>query len=126
MGNGQYVQFGPAPSDPRWAEADPEDLLPYLRQGENVIGVEVLYYGFGDGTWPIGKPGLIGRVEIGDELLITDPSWKVQVARAWRPGMYKRWYLRAFQEEFDARQYDPDWSTSSYDDSYWMNPIIIP
>ncbi|MDD6210403.1 MAG: alpha-L-rhamnosidase, partial [Bacteroidales bacterium] len=33
--NGQRVQWGPAPSDPRWQEADPLDLKPYLREGKN-------------------------------------------------------------------------------------------
>jgi len=30
--------MGPAPSDPRWPEADPLDLTSYLRKGKNVIG----------------------------------------------------------------------------------------
>ena len=39
--NGQRVQWGPAPCDPRQLDVDPVDLAPYLRAGENVIGVEV-------------------------------------------------------------------------------------
>ena len=54
--NGQRVQWGPAPCDPRWAEADPLDLTGYLQPGENVLGATVLFYGSGDGTWPLGKP----------------------------------------------------------------------
>ena len=49
--NGQRVQWGPAPGDPRWAEADPLDLTSHLEPGRNVIGVTVLFYGAGDGTW---------------------------------------------------------------------------
>ena len=56
--NGQRIQWGPAPSDPRWAEADPVDLAEVLQAGDNVLGATVLYYGHGDGTWPIGKPGV--------------------------------------------------------------------
>ena len=62
--NGQRVQWGPAPCDPRNLDADPIDLKPYLRPGKNVIGVEVLFYGHGDGTWPGGKPGLIVNLDI--------------------------------------------------------------
>ena len=32
------------------------------------------------------------------------------LCRAWRPGQYKRWYLRALQEEFDARLYPYGWT----------------
>lgn len=103
--NGQRVQWGPAPSDPRWAEADPLDLTSYLEPGRNVIGVTVLFYGTGDGTWPLGKPGFLFWLEIeqGDghvDRIVSDRGWKAMVCRAWRPGRAKRWYLRALQEEW--------------------------
>ena len=53
------VQWGPAPSDPRRMEVDPLDLARLLTPGEHTIGVTVLYYGGGDGTHPVGKPGFI-------------------------------------------------------------------
>src|SRR6476619_2570783 len=43
--NGQRIQWGPAPCDPRWQDVDPIDLTSHLVAGKNVIGVEVLYYG---------------------------------------------------------------------------------
>ena len=79
--NGRYVQFGPAPCDPRWLEADPMDLSGLLKSGENAIGVQALYYGFGDGTWPIGKPGFIFYLEIEEQngakqLIVSDEAWR--------------------------------------------------
>ncbi|MFN4147525.1 MAG: alpha-L-rhamnosidase N-terminal domain-containing protein [Runella sp.] len=117
--NGQRIQFGPAPADPRWAEADPMDLTPFLVAGQNVIGTQVLFYGHGDGTWPIGKPGFIFKLDIEyangrRTQVISDQNWQTLIARSWRPGQYKRWYLRAFQEEFDARQYPQKWTTPDY------------
>ena len=117
--NGERKRWGPAPFDPRWMEADPIDLTEQLQPGQNVIGVEVLYYGQGDGTWPMGKPGFLFRLDIeykdGEKTqIISDPSWFVQIARAWRPGNFKRWYLRSFQEEFDARKYPFGWSKTGY------------
>ena len=56
--NGERVQWGPAPCDPRWTEADPIDLTAVLREGLDVLGATMLFYGHGDGTWPIGKPAL--------------------------------------------------------------------
>ncbi len=117
--NGQRVQFGPAPADPRFAEADPIDITPFLRTGKNVLGVQVLYYGHGEGTWPMGKPGLIAKIdfEFYDEVgqsIITDNSWGTHIARSWRPGQYRRSFLRAFQEECDARLYPRNWNDVNF------------
>ena len=43
--NGKRIQWGPAPSDPRWQEADPIDLTAFLTEGKNVIAVEVCFFG---------------------------------------------------------------------------------
>ncbi len=117
--NGQRVQWGPAPADPRWAEADPIDLGDLLKPGRNVIGATVLFYGQGDGTWPLGKPGFLFRLDVEMEggqkqTLVSNKDWKALLARAWQPGHYKRWYLRALQEEFDARLYPDGWSTAAF------------
>lgn len=120
--NGTYVQWGPAPHDPRHAEADPVDLAPYLREGVNCIGVEVLFYGHGEGTWPFGKPGLLMNVP---GLVETDASWRCLVDRAHRPGQYRRWFLRALQEEFDARRHPFGWDSIGFDDSAWISAMEL-
>ncbi len=129
--NGKRIQWGPAPCDPRWVEADPLNLTEALKEGENVIGVEVLYYGLGDGTWPIGKPGFLCNLEI--ELqdgsivkIVSDRSWQTNLARSWKPGRYKRWYVRALQEEFDARLYPYGWLQPNFKtDASWLLPINL-
>ena len=117
--NGVRLQFGPAPCDPRWPEADPVDLTGGLSAGENVIGAEVLYYGLGDGTSPIGKPGFIFLLEIrlpdgSSQQCVSDESWQTAIASSWKPGGYKRWYLRSFQEIFDARMYPTGWNNKGW------------
>ena len=76
--NGERVQWGPAPNDPRWPECDPVDLTHILKAGENVLGAAVLFYGHGDGTWPMGLPGFLFRLEIehadGRKETITPPQ----------------------------------------------------
>jgi len=117
--NGMRVQWGPAPCDPRWPEADPIDLAPYLQKGKNVIGASVLFYGEGDGTWVAGKPGLLLQLHLEwadgrREQIGSDASWQAHVARSWPPGHHKRWYLRAFQEQFDARLYPYGWDEPDF------------
>ena len=124
--NGRRVQFGPAPCDPRWQEADPLDLKDLLNAGDNLIGVEALYYGHGDGTWPTGKPGFIFdlQVECADgsrHHLTSDANWLCCVDRSHRPGGAKRWYLRALQEQCDNRLAVGDWLNRDYAcDANWI------
>jgi alpha-L-rhamnosidase len=124
--NGERVQWGPAPCDPRWAEADPLDLTSLLGMGKNVLGATVLFYGTGDGTWPLGKPGFLFWLEIEHddghlETVVSDATWHALLCRAWLPGHPKRWYLRALQEEFDARLYPGNWSRPGFEtDSSWL------
>jgi hypothetical protein len=128
--NGVRVQWGPAPCDPRNLDADPIDLKPCLKAGKNVIGVEVLFYGHGDGTWPGGKPGLILYLDIvtpgGSRQVVTDQAWQALLDRAHRPGQYKRWFLRSLQEEFDARLYPYGWDTPAFRaDSRWVQAMEV-
>ena len=123
--NGQYIGFGPAPYDPRYPEVDKINLTGYLKTGDNCIGVEILYYGHGDGTWPTGVPGFIMKLTNGSRSFGTDTSWNCKIANAWPAGKYKRWYLRAFQEEFDARKYPYGWSLPDFNDGHWGRTDII-
>jgi hypothetical protein len=129
--NGRRVQFGPAPCDPRWLEADPVDLAPLLDRGANTIGATVLYYGTGDGTMPMGKPGFLFWMELayGDgskQLIVSDGQWKSHLSRAWPAGHYKRWYLRSLQEEFDARLHPYGWSKPDFAmDNDWLDAMKL-
>lgn len=124
--NGKRIQWGPAPSDPRWQEADPIDLTAFLTEGKNVIAVEVCFFGSGDGTHPMGKPGFILNLDIDQEKLVTDASWDCFLAKSWRPGQYKRWFLRSLQEEFDARLYPYGWDTPDFKpDENWVKAILV-
>jgi hypothetical protein len=132
--NGRRVQWGPAPCDPRQLDVDPLEIANLLQPGKNVIGIEVLHYGMGDGTWPAGKPGVIFHlaVELPDgkrEQVVSDPAWLCAIDRAHRPGSPKRWFLRALQEEFDARLHPAGWDTPAFrPDGQWIPaaPIHCP
>ena len=129
--NGKRVQWGPPPSDPRWPEADPLDLTDALQAGPNAIGAQVLFYGHGDGTWPIGKPGFLFRLEIeaqdgSRQVIASDADWRGFLAYAWEPGHYKRWYLRALQEEFDARLFPYGWTAPDFQPTGdWIAPMLL-
>jgi alpha-L-rhamnosidase len=129
--NGRRVQWGPAPCDPRLLEADPIDLTSALQPGANVIAAEVLFYGHGEGTWPGGKPGFVFalRIEEADgavQQIVSDERWQVLLDRAHRPGQYKRWYLRALQEDFDARRRPEGWAEPGLvPGEEWLAPLVL-
>ncbi len=130
--NGRRVQWGPAPCDPRTLDADPIDVTSLLKAGKNAIGVEVLFYGHGDGTWAGGLPGLLLNLKVRTESgkvipLLSDNSWHARLDRAHPPGRYKRWFLRALQEEYDGRLHPEGWDTLQYvPDREWMAAAELP
>ncbi len=129
--NGKRIQWGPAPSDPRWLEADPIDFTRILQVGDNTIGAQVLFFGQGDGTSPLGKPGFLFWLEItfddgSHTTMVSDSSWKAMLPRSWKPGHYKRWYVRSLQEEFDARLFPYGWTTPEFHmDSDWLDAMPL-
>ncbi len=133
--NGERIQWGPAPADPRTPEADPfsEEFLARLRPGANVLGVEVCHFGHGDGTHPLGKPGLLLNLTLTysdgiTETIATgdDGGWQCKVDRAHQPGRAKRWYLRALQEICDARLHPRGWDTPEYAPGRdWFAPMPL-
>ena len=129
--NGRRIQWGPAPCDPRWLEADPLDLSAALKAGTNVVGAQVLFYGQGDGTSPLGKPGFLFHLDIecadgSRQKVVSDSGWLALLDRAWQPGQYKRWYLRALQEVFDARRHPYGWSGADFrPDADWLPAMTL-
>lgn len=118
--NGQRVQWGPSPTDPRHQQRDPVDLTRYLRAGRNVVGVEVLYFGNGDGTWACGLPGLL--MDFG---VRTDGSWRCRVDPAHAPGVPRRWFLRSLQEKVDLHREPRGWKEVGFDDSQWHHAMEL-
>ena len=129
--NGSRVQWGPAPSDPRWMEVDPLDITHQIRDGENVVAATVLYYGHGDGTSPAGKPGFIFRLDVESvdgtiTQVLSGDTWLCRPARSWPAGHYKRWYVRSLQEEFDARLYPAGWDSPGFTpDGGWHRAALL-
>lgn len=129
--NGNWVQWGPAPCDPRTLEADPIDLTDLLVTGENEVEVTVLFYGHGDGTWVYGKPGLLFVLDLVDRdtrtrrRVVSDASWRCTVDPHRPPGRAKRWYLRALQEVADLRREPGGWIEAMELDAPADKPPIV-
>ncbi len=91
--NGHFVQRGPAPFDPRYQELDPVNITQYLQKGKNVIGIIVCYFGYGEGTYIPGYPGLLfdlkAKTEKDEINIFTDSTWRVLKSKSWKSGQYQ-------------------------------------
>jgi alpha-L-rhamnosidase len=131
--NGAEVGRGPIRSQPRRLRYDEYDIAAYLRPGRNVLAVLVTYYGRANSFWqPAASSGVMGRdaqlvveARVGDEWLVTDGRWRVLRSRAWRalgPGQS----LDAVPVEvLDARELDPTWVETEFDDSSWVAATVL-
>ena len=130
--NGQRMQWGPAPNDPRWPEVDHMDLTEALAAGENVFGATVLYFGQGDATSPMSRAGFIFKLEIEyaygrRETVVSDGAWRCHLSQAWQPGHHRMFFMRALQEEFDARLHPHGWNEMGYTENKdWLEPYFLP
>ncbi len=120
---------GPAPCDPRFWDVDPADLAPYLKAGRNVVAALACAFGNGDGTYvptaPVGSGEGQGFLFQCDALgLVSDESWKTLRPRCWKHGAPARWFLRALQEEYDARFEPTGWREIEFDDSAWQAAMV--
>jgi hypothetical protein len=84
--NEQFVQFGPAKGNGQHQFYDVIDLLPYLRQGDNIIAVEVLRYpseaALGNHSMIRGeRPGLLMEVRAADA---AGGHWFCETNDTWR------------------------------------------
>ena len=84
--NGEFVAYGPGRFVTAHPEYDTHDLTPRLRAGENLLRVEVNYYGCSSfQTMPDGMPGFIaaGGTADGRVDFATPGDWRARIHQAW-------------------------------------------
>ena len=84
--NGHFVAHGPARFVTTHPEYDSLALEAYLRAGENVLRVEVNFYGCSSfQSMPDGQPGFVafGSSDDGELCLATPGAWRARVHHAW-------------------------------------------
>lgn len=107
---------------------DEVDISPYLKKGKNTIAALAWYYGDNGqkGTHiSTGQPGFIFQAKVGQQLIVSDSSWKAKPHKAYLPVEKKPPFrVAAWSVNYDARKAMGDWSDeawylSNYDDSSW-------
>ncbi len=134
--NGQEVSRGPARSQPRRMMYDFLDLAPYLKAGENLIAIQVKYYGRPNSFYippaPNSGLGLTGALvfeaDLGpDGWLVSDASWKATKCLAWEATEAGAEPVTGGVpvEIVDARQLPVGWREAGFDDSAWKTAQVL-
>jgi alpha-L-rhamnosidase len=130
---GVEIGRGPIRSQPRRLRYDEYDVASHLVAGRNVISVLVTYYGNANSFWqPAASSGLMGRdaqlvleTRLGDEWLVTDERWRAYRSPAWRAFKGHDALTGVPVELLDARELDPSWATTDFDDSGWTAASLV-
>jgi hypothetical protein len=129
--NGKMVVFegelkrGPNPQDTYY---DKVDISSYLQKGNNTIAVLMWYWGR-DGFCHknSGKAGLLAKLELKDQQISSDESWKIKVHPAYEESLppYPNPRLPEFNIHFDARKDISGWEQNNFDDAVWNNAKVL-
>ncbi len=127
--NGQRAFMGPEPGYAFSHYVYQLDVLPYLREGENVIAVHGYYQGLYNRVWDSGdlRAGvaleIAAQFEDGTEKIVaTGESWRCYTLEAFRTGATTG-YSTQFLEFMDMRKWPEGWQGTGFDDSEWQTPL---
>ena len=105
---------------------DEVDLTPYLKKGKNTIVALVWYFGNeGHSHVGSGKGGFLFESQMGDELVISDSTWKTSRHMGYQPSSLIGGYAQEYHIVYDARKGFDDFASPDFDVSGWQNASVI-
>ncbi len=129
--NNELVGRGPARSWPAAQRFDTYDVGPLLVSNRpNAVAVLVQHLGLATFSYIRGRGGLLSQIELrsGSETVqsvATDSTWKTTEHLGHDPRGPRLSLQMGFSERYDARAWDPDWTTPHFDDKSWRQSSII-
>ncbi len=123
--NGKYICNGPSRGDFLKWKFETVDIIPFLKEGENVISAVV--WNFAEYR-PVAqfsnRTGFILQGDSKTESIInTDKSWRVFNDSAYNPLVVNlnQYYVVGPGEKFDMKFHPWNWTKLNYDDSKWLS-----
>ncbi len=117
----------PPESKPSNTWYEETDITRHLRSGENTIAVLVWYWGreTHKGTHiDSGQGGLIFQADLGEQLLISDRSWKVRADSAYAHDSGDTGEMIVqYNVKYDARNEIGAWTSPEFSDADWKAAI---
>ena len=129
--NGVRIGRGPVRGEPSHLRWDEFDLAPHLAAGANVLAILARNYGqptqYFKPPTPVGQLGLGGvllETQLGDELLVTDGSWRAALAPYVR-RVVSTWTGTPAVEILDGPRLPVGWDRPEFDDSDWDPAAVL-
>lgn len=125
--NGSLVMVGPARGTERYLFADHIDVIPYLREGINIIAVEVAHYSNNvpkvlQHEFPMVSPGISFLLAVGDgEEIGIDSRWRMHRLECFEADA--PWARGQKSEYVYASRYPTSWTAEDFDDTDWTAPM---
>ncbi len=123
---------GPTPYDSYYDEID---LSTYLKSGKNVLAILAVYNGrSGNSSIDSGQAGLLFEMHVGNEVIVSDSSFKVMRLREYKnqtllrndyPNYPQADMLAERNVYYDARDSIGDFKDPDFDDSSWGEATIV-
>ncbi len=128
--NGQFVNQGPIRFDPRYPVYDAKDLVPYLKIGENVIAVQVNYFGMKTYKSIPSKGGFVGWGTVKTEnssysLDTNSQNWKVKLANERSQFVNKLSFALNPADLFNQALEDKGWKSDGFDAKAWKPAVEL-
>ncbi len=133
--NGEYVTEGPQISDLRHWRFESLDIAPYLKAGENVLAIQVTYYGEAAPVYLMGRrAGLILQGDDKAESVVnSDDSWKYLRDDAVTPIVFKpgqpdvsgQYYAAGPLDRIEGARYPWGWERPGFPESDWKVPSAL-
>ncbi len=134
--NGQLVSRGPCRGTAEFYHFETVDLSDFLVTGENVLAVEVLWYGrkFEPRAEVHLTPGFWAMIGSSEKpaAIVTDSSWKVWRCHGHtllsRPTNHpvSGWYIVVDPGEYvEFPKIPADWKEPEFDDSTWPSAVVL-
>jgi hypothetical protein len=121
--DGRRIGRGPSRAHLDYYSFDRHNLS--LPSGDHVLAVLVHHIGIIHGARMTGHPGLLVDVDLADEGFGSDPTWRCEVAEAWRPDVAALMSHYGFWEECDLARLPGGWAALGCDDAAWRPAIVI-
>lgn len=127
--NGTYVTDGPQISDARHWRFESLNIAPLLKEGKNVLAVQVVNFAETAPVYMMGKR--TAMIMQGDDSLSsvvnTDKSWKYLtdesisplIFKPGDPNLFYQYYAAGPLEKVDASKFPWGWETGDYNDNSW-------
>lgn len=125
------IKRGPTPKDTYFEYVD---LKPYLQKGENTVAVLAWFFGSHYDSFSYcssGQAAFVMEAQLGDQLLMTDETWKVKKHTAFLnrrdiTGEGPSYRIAEEHHHYDARLEAglENFQMPNYDDSAWENAIV--